>query len=215
MKVIPPRKGEVIGDAPDRRVEMLSDVDPLHATWSRFGPWRDGADLHVHHHHSDLFYVLTGELTVKLGPDGGETAVPAGTLVRIPPLVAHGFRNGNDAEVRYLNFHAPGRGFADYMRGLSDFDQADPPPDGGRPAAEATTASGDGELCDAGEIAVAVRTGASDGVDHEHVVSLYVLDGTLVVDDTEVGAGTWLQVSPGHPCAVSGSGRYLEVRTPS
>src|SRR5918992_1559992 len=108
MRVIPPRKGEIIGDAPDRRVEMLSDVDPLHATWSRFGPWRDGANLHIHYHHSDLFYVLAGELTVKLGPDGDETAAPVGTRVHIPPLVVHGFRNGSDAEMRYLNFHAPG-----------------------------------------------------------------------------------------------------------
>ena len=118
MKVVPAREGELVGDAPDRRVEILSDVDPLHATWSRFGPRRAGAGLHIHYRHSDLFYVLEGELTVKLGPEGDETVAPAGTLVRIPPLVVHGFRNGSDAEVRYLNFHAPGMGFADYMRGL-------------------------------------------------------------------------------------------------
>jgi hypothetical protein len=27
--------------------------------------------------------------------------------------VVHGFRNGSDAELRYLNLHAPGQGFAD------------------------------------------------------------------------------------------------------
>ena len=106
---IGPREGEVIGDAPDRRVEILSDHDSLHATWSRFGPRRAGANLHIHYRHSDLFYVLEGELTVKLGPDGAETVAPAGTLVRIPPLVVHGFRNGSDAEVRYLNSTRPAR----------------------------------------------------------------------------------------------------------
>ena len=45
----------MIGDAPDRRVEILSDHDALHATWSRFGPHRDGADLHIHRRHTDLF----------------------------------------------------------------------------------------------------------------------------------------------------------------
>ena len=159
MRVIPPREGEVIGDAPDRRVEMLSDHDSLHATWSRFGPRRAGANLHIHYRHSDLFYVLAGELTVKLGPDGAETVAPAGTLVWIPPLVVHGFRNGSDAEVRYLNFHAPGEGFADYMRGLSDFDQDDPPEDGGRPASDATITAGGGVLCEREEIAVAERSG--------------------------------------------------------
>ena len=37
--VIPPGGGEVIGDAPDRRVELLSDADPLHATGSRSVPF--------------------------------------------------------------------------------------------------------------------------------------------------------------------------------
>lgn len=209
MKVIPPRAGEVIGDAPDRRVEMLSDVDPLHATWSRFGPRRNGADLHVHHHHSDLFYVLAGELTVRLGPDGDEIVAPAGTLVHIPPLVVHGFRNGSDAELRYLNFHAPGQGFADYMRGLSDFDQADPPADGGRPVSEVTIGNG----IERSEIAVAARTDASEGV-HDGVLSLYVLEGELVVNDTRAAEGTWLQIPPGLPHAISGSARHLVVETP-
>ena len=140
---------EVVGDAPDRRVEILVDHDALHATWSRFGPRRDGADLHVHYEHTDLFYVLGGELTVRLGPDGAERAVPAGSLVVVPPLVVHGFRNAAEAELRYLNFHAPGMGFADYMRGLRDgeqvdFDQFDPPADGGRPAADAQIVADDG-----------------------------------------------------------------------
>jgi mannose-6-phosphate isomerase-like protein (cupin superfamily) len=205
MRAIPPREGEVIGDAPDRRVEILSDVDSLHATWSRFGPRRAGAGLHIHHHHSDLFYVLAGELTVMLGPDGDETVAPVGTLVRIPPLVVHGFRNGGDAEVRYLNFHAPGQGFADYMRGLSDFDQAEPPADGGRPVSEVAIASGDGVLCDAGEIAVAVLGDDEERTHAEHVTSLYVLEGEA--------AGTWLQVPPGEAHRVGG--RRLEVRTPA
>ena len=56
--------------SPDRRVEILSSHDSLHATWSRFGPGRDGADLHVHREHTDLFYVLEGEFTLRLGPQG-------------------------------------------------------------------------------------------------------------------------------------------------
>lgn len=54
--VLQPGEGEVIGDTPDRRVEILSDDESLNATWSRFGPRGNGADLHVHRHHSDLFY---------------------------------------------------------------------------------------------------------------------------------------------------------------
>ena len=57
---IPPGGGEVIGDAPHRRVEIVSDNEALDATWTRWGPHRVGADLHVHRHHTDLFYVLDG-----------------------------------------------------------------------------------------------------------------------------------------------------------
>jgi mannose-6-phosphate isomerase-like protein (cupin superfamily) len=137
---------ELIGDSPDRRVEILLEHDAMHVTWSRFGPGRDGADPHIHRRHSDLFYVLDGELTLKLEP--GEVAVGPGTLVTIPPFVVHGFRNASDADVRYLNLHAPGTGFADYMRGLRDgvkvpFDQEPPPPDGTRPASDVTIAETD------------------------------------------------------------------------
>jgi mannose-6-phosphate isomerase-like protein (cupin superfamily) len=137
---------ELIGDSPDRRVEILLEHDALHVTWSRFGPGRDGADLHIHRRHSDVFYVLAGELTLKLDP--GEVALGPGTLVTVPPLVVHGFRNASEADVRYLNLHAPGTGFADYMRGLRDgrrvpFDQEPPPAAGTRPASDVTFAETD------------------------------------------------------------------------
>ena len=102
MRVVPPGGGEVVGDAPDRRVEILADGDGVHATWSRFGPRRPGADLHVHRRHTDLFYVLDGELEVLLGPEGRPARVPAGALARVPALVVHGFRAGPGG-VRYLN----------------------------------------------------------------------------------------------------------------
>jgi mannose-6-phosphate isomerase-like protein (cupin superfamily) len=236
--------GEVVGDTPVRRVEVLSDCDELHATSSRFGPGREGADLHVHERHSDLFYVLAGELTVRLGTDGGPALVPAGTLARVPPRVVHGFRNAGEAEVAYLNFHAPGRGFADYLRALRDgrslaYDQHPPPADGGRPAAEA--AVGGAELvadepglrvellADVEEIAVAeVRSepaGAAPPphVHRRHVESFYVLEGELTFTaagrELPAGAGSWVQVPAGvaHTFTPAGESpvRFLDVHTPS
>lgn len=242
--VVPPGGGEVIGDSPDRRVEILSDHDALHATWSRFGPGREGADLHVHRRHSDLFYVLDGELTLRLGPRGEGVPVPAGTLARVPPLVVHGFRNQSDAEVRYLNLHAPGQGFADYLRALRDgrtpsYDQEDPPPDGGRPAAEAVVV-GDGFatdrsglrvvlLADVEEIGITETRGEagspsppSPRLDRRHVESFYVLEGelALTIGDRAVRAeaGSWVRVPPDVPHAVSLPGaspvRFLSLHTP-
>jgi quercetin dioxygenase-like cupin family protein len=218
---IAPGGGEIIGDSADRRVEILSEDDSLHATWSRFGPGRDGADLHVHRHHSDLFYVLGGELTVKLGPDGEEVTVPAGSVARVPPMVVHGFRNAGDAEVRYLNFHVPGTGFADYMRGLRDkrrvpFDQHDPPADGGRPVSEAQIA----DRADVAAISVVERSDSvAPHVHRDALESLYVLEGAIdiTVRDRELRAeaGTWLQVPPGFEHAVAADGRYLSIHTPN
>jgi mannose-6-phosphate isomerase-like protein (cupin superfamily) len=155
-----PGEGEVVGDTPERRVEILCDRDELVVTWTRFGPYRDGASAHVHHTHSDLFYVLAGELTLLVGPERKERALPVGTLAFAPPLVVHGFRNAADAELRYLNLHAPGARFADFLRGIHpDFDQEDPPSDGGRPETDAViVAPGtDGILIERDEIRVEVR----------------------------------------------------------
>ena len=61
---------------------------------------------HTHAAHTDLFYVLEGELELRLGD--GTVRVPAGTCVAALPLLVHGFRNPGDVEARFLNLHAPG-----------------------------------------------------------------------------------------------------------
>jgi mannose-6-phosphate isomerase-like protein (cupin superfamily) len=232
MIVIPPGGGEVVGDAPDRRVEILSDVDPLHATWSRFGPRRAGADLHVHREHADHFYVLEGELTVMLGDD--DVVVRAGELARVPPLVVHGFRNGTGAEVRYLNFHVPGVGFAGFMRDLRDgrpaaYDQFPPPDDGStRPPSEASIGGGieverGRLLTDADDLAIAETVlEAEPAHTHAgHVESFYVLEGTATVSaggrELAAGAGSWVQIPAAVAHAVTSAGRtrLLVLHTPN
>ncbi len=242
--LVPHGGGEIVGDSPDRRVEILSDDETLHATWSRFGPHRDGADLHVHRHHTDLFYVLEGELTVRLGIEDEGIVVPAGTLARVPPLVVHGFRNGSDAELRYLNLHAPGRGFADFLRALRDgrtfsYDQYPPPPDGGRPPTGAVVGSNGlvaerpglrvALLADVEEIGISELWSDPGGLSppphlhRRHVESFYVLEGemTFTVGGRELRAeaGSWVQVPPGvpHTFALTGTRpvRLLDLHTPS
>ena len=173
-----PGEGEVIGDAEDRRVEILCDREVLCATWTRFGPGRGGANPHIHRHHTDLFYVLDGELMVGLGADRQETAVPAGSLVVAPPFVVHAFRNASPTdELRYLNFHAPDGGFADYLRGVTPgFDSEDPPADGGRPVEEAliVTVEAGPLLVDRDEIRIEVRD--APGPASNRLTCLYALE---------------------------------------
>jgi mannose-6-phosphate isomerase-like protein (cupin superfamily) len=171
--------GEVVGDSAERRVEILCDRDELVVTWSRVARGRDGAEPHVHRHHTDLFYVLAGELTVGLGSDREEMVLPAGSLVVAPPLVVHAFRNGSATEeVRYLNFHAPGGGFADYLRGRTPgFDSEDPPADGGRPVADAVVVPPGtrGVLVDRDEIRIEARD--EPGPRSGGLTCLYALEG--------------------------------------
>jgi mannose-6-phosphate isomerase-like protein (cupin superfamily) len=241
--LLPPGGGEVVGDAPDRRVEILCDRDELHATWTRFGPGRDGALPHVHRRHNDLFYVLAGELTVGIGPDVEETTLQPGTLVLAPPLVVHAFRNRSDAELRYLNFHAPGAGFAGFLRGVRDgtgetFDSEDPPADGGLPAERAllTRSDGGGDswlratvLTDVDALGVAEAWGEPGSaapprhLHPRHLECFYVLAGELAftIGDAELhaGVGSWVQVPPGTPhtfaCTGSEEARYLNLHAPS
>jgi mannose-6-phosphate isomerase-like protein (cupin superfamily) len=219
VEVLPPRAGELIGDSADRRVELLCDDDALHATWSRFGPGREGADLHVHRRHSDLFYVLEGELTLRLGVEDRSAVAPAGSLVHVPPLVVHGFRNAGEVDVRYLNFHAPGSGFADYMRARRDgleasFDQEDPPADGVRPPEEASI--GEAALV-SDEIEIhelRLEPGAAQqSPTARGLRCLYVLGGALALtDDVQAEAGTWVrEPPPSLACAGSEPVRFLEI----
>lgn len=227
--VIAPGGGEVVGDAPDRRVEILSDHEALHATWSRFGAHREGADLHVHHRHTDLFYVLEGELTLRLGLENERKVLPAGTLAAVPPLVVHGFLNGSDEEVCYLNFHAPGQGFAEFMRGIRDgrqvtYDQHEPPAGGGHPPAEAATgpAAVDLEGIAVHELGLEPGERGPQAREDRHKW-LYVLEGELALEgggrSVASPAGAWVQLPGGAPHSISAGGggpaRYLSVSTPA
>lgn len=239
---LPAGGGEIVRDTPESRLEVLSDREELVATWTRFASHRDGAAPHVHREHSDLFYVLEGELTVFAGPGRTDHVLPAGTLALAPPLVVHGFRNASDADVAYLNFHAGGGGFAAYIRGdAPGFDSFDPPEDGGRPREDAYVGTGEAIvdrpglrvalLCDVEEIAIVDVTSVPGGpaptpplhVHERHVESFYVLAGELAFtaggEELRATSGSWVQVPPNVPHSFAPAGsepaRYVNVHSPS
>jgi mannose-6-phosphate isomerase-like protein (cupin superfamily) len=78
-------------------------------------PGFPGPPPHVHRELRDMFYVLDGTLTFRLGDETAEAG--PGTFVCVPPGVAHTFSNPSDEPVRFLNFQTPG-GFESYMREL-------------------------------------------------------------------------------------------------
>ena len=78
-------------------------------------PGFPGPPPHRHRHMHDMFYVLEGTLTMRLGDDTLE--LEAGGFACVPPGVVHTFSNPGDAPVRLLNFATPA-GWEDYMREL-------------------------------------------------------------------------------------------------
>jgi mannose-6-phosphate isomerase-like protein (cupin superfamily) len=203
-------RSEVVADRPDRRVEILCERDAMHATRTRLGARRAGTEPHVHHRHNDVFYVVDGELTVRLGDE--EVTAPAGTLVLVPPRVVHAYRNAGDVDVVFLNVHAPGSAFAPYLRALRDgaphdFDQHPPPDDGGRPASEAIVARG-GAGAEVDAIAIGEATGGATAGEW-----VYVLEGELRLGGGEaVGAGSWATLDA--DASAAGPARFVRVRTP-
>jgi quercetin dioxygenase-like cupin family protein len=123
-------EGEKITDRPERRATLLVDAEELTVSEFVYGGGERGAPRHVHHDHADAFLVFDGEFTFHLRD--GSQAVAAPTLLVFPPDVVHGFDNDSAETARTFNFHMPASGFAEYLRGRNpDFDQHDPPADGG------------------------------------------------------------------------------------
>jgi mannose-6-phosphate isomerase-like protein (cupin superfamily) len=160
-------EGEPITDRERRQLVILSSRPELTVTWSRHAPGEAGTNLHIHREHVDAFYVLEGELTFWLGAAGEPLSLRAGSFVAVPPLVVHAFRNESGADVSWLNFHAPDAGFAEYLRGDADFDNYEPPADGGRPREDAIVAV---PLLDVEVPGLRVATGRDDGAElrYEH-----------------------------------------------
>lgn len=149
-----PGEGETVADRPQKTLRLLADHDALALTWFRYAANEDGPERHIHKEHTDAFYVLSGEVSFRLGPD--EARVMRGrtdAFVAAPAGVVHTFANESSGEATFLNIHAPNMGFADMLRASRNgrdedaerFDQFPPPSDGGRPLADIIVLPEEGE----------------------------------------------------------------------
>lgn len=159
-----PGEGETVVDRAERTLRILAELDQVIVTWFRYEPGEVGPDPHIHRHHTDAFYVLEGEIELSLGPERQAVEATAGTLAAAPPNLVHTFRNASGATAIFLNIHAPSMGFGNHIRGRKDsgFDQLEPPPDGGRPFADAVLSGpGEGERI-TGRSTTIVKAGGGD-----------------------------------------------------
>jgi mannose-6-phosphate isomerase-like protein (cupin superfamily) len=108
-----PGKGELLsGEDRDLRVKAARpELDFLEYD---VGPGYEGPGPHFHKEHVDSFYVLEGELEFRVGDD--TVRAPTGAYVLVPPNVVHAFTNPGPGRARFLNVHAPEKGFVEYLR---------------------------------------------------------------------------------------------------
>jgi quercetin dioxygenase-like cupin family protein len=86
-------------------------------------PGFPGPPPHRHERLVDMFYVLEGVLTVRLGEETHQ--LEKGSFVCVPAGVVHTFSNESDSPVRFLNFNTPA-GWENYMRDLAEAAKAGP-----------------------------------------------------------------------------------------
>ena len=112
-----PGEGERIGGPTGVTIKATGEEtnDSLYLGEVVVEPGFPGPPPHFHERLHDMFYVLEGTLTVRLGDETSE--LPAGTFVCVPPGVVHTFSNPGKDPVRILNFNTPA-GWEIYMRDL-------------------------------------------------------------------------------------------------
>ena len=81
-------------------------------------PHTEGPGAHSHEAHDDVFYVIEGVMSFRLGDEWID--VPRGGFVRAAPGVTHDFANRSDARAGVLNLYVPG-GFERDMPAIVDW----------------------------------------------------------------------------------------------
>jgi mannose-6-phosphate isomerase-like protein (cupin superfamily) len=144
---IPAAEDEVIVRREEREISILVAREEVTITHARYSAGQQVAGPHVHHGHTDAFYVLEGELTFTIGREAETVTLSSGGFVAVPPRVAHSLRNDSDRPARWLTIHAPDGGFAAFMRGIRDgveveWDISAAPAGTGLPASDAIVSPG-------------------------------------------------------------------------
>ena len=111
-------EGETIGGATTVTIKATGEETngSFYLGESLVEPGFPGPPPHRHRRLHDMFYVLDGTLTMRVGDETLE--LQPGSFVCVPPGVVHTFSNRSDAAVRFLNFNTPA-GWENYVRDLA------------------------------------------------------------------------------------------------
>lgn len=90
-----------------------AETDGLCTVWEgRVPPGMVGAGPHCHHGRDEFFYVLEGELVLRIGTES--RTARAGTFAFVPRDTIHGFHNASEKSATLLVVHHPA-GFEQFL----------------------------------------------------------------------------------------------------
>lgn len=99
--------GRVIAISGDLNRFLISgqDTEGRYSQWEAIMPPGGGPPVHVHSREEEAIYVLSGEVTARIGAE--TVTLRSGMSARLPIGTAHGFRNDSASEARILFTAAP------------------------------------------------------------------------------------------------------------
>ena len=129
--ILPPDGGRAYDAGPMHAV-FKADGDETGDRYSVSEWWLEagqpGSGPHSHEANEELFYVLEGTMSFRVGDEWLEAS--QGTFLRIPAGTVHDFKNQSDARAGVLNMFIPG-GFETLMPRIVDYMAAETPADPG------------------------------------------------------------------------------------
>jgi quercetin dioxygenase-like cupin family protein len=99
---------------PNGTITILAETPQISLFDFAVEPGWGPVEPHVHESQVDSFFVVDGELVLEV--ENEEVTIGPSGYAAAPPGVTHGIRR-MEATTRFLNFHAPDDGFADFIRG--------------------------------------------------------------------------------------------------
>ena len=131
------QKGFVVKSAKDRYQEELhimggqfdckvsaKDTNGAFCMYDTLRQAKGGPALHLHHSQDELFYVIKGEFTVKVGEDFFN--LKAGDFAFAPRKIPHTFAKTNEEEGQMLVMFQPAGSIEDFFKQMSKFGSSVP-----------------------------------------------------------------------------------------
>ncbi len=117
------------GTSPNDIKVSSKDTDGKLTVFEYTGNVRGGPPLHIHHKQDEIFFIVEGEYTFKVGED--IHYLKRGDTIFLPRKVPHAFTQTSDKGKMYFMFQPSGK-MEDYFRKLATFKGQPTPEEGAK-----------------------------------------------------------------------------------